>query len=152
MKIYIDKDVFNFLQSKAKAYIETPNDTLRRLFGLDSNIKSEEVFSTENINRKKSPKTNLNELIRVNLICDGQKLYFLDYKSNRVENEFAIVTNNKLKYKGSLYSMSNLAQRLLVENEYKDTKVRGPKHWETEEGITIMELWAKYLKNKENKL
>ena len=54
LKIEIDEEVFAYLQSRAVAFVEKPNDTLRRIFSLN---KTKSMYTGTNakisIKRKK---------------------------------------------------------------------------------------------------
>ena len=59
-----------------------------------------------------------------------------------VEGCEATVTGKGLVHNGKVYSMSDLAQRLLTRHGYKKTAVRGPAHWFTKQGRSIKDLWG----------
>ena len=159
--IEIDTDVFTYLQKHARPFVDTPNSTLRRLLGIDvsaSQVKKkslplldadlEELLTknpTATAKRTKAPKANLELLIQKGFIRNGQKLYLIDYQGNRIQNASVSITGTDLIYNDQRYSMSNLAQELLIQMGFKSKSVRGPTHWITDEGNSIKDLWQQYL-------
>lgn len=159
--IEIDTDVFTYLQKHARPFVDTPNSTLRRLLGIDvstSQVKKkslplldadlEELLAknlTAPAKRTKAPKANLELLIQKGFIQNGQKLYLIDYQGNRIQTASASITGADLIYNDQRYSMSNLAQELLIQMGFKSESVRGPAHWITDEGNSIKDLWQQYL-------
>lgn len=153
-KIEIDSEVFAFLQSKAIAFVEQPNDTLRRLLGIDNrqlythmNMMQMSKIGGETDKKKKGPRTDLKRLVQAGLLKEGQVLFMHDYKGNKIAGKEAIVSNGKLLYEGKEDSMSKIAQKLLVEAGYAKTFVRGPIFWKNEEGISVKSLWTRYQSN-----
>jgi len=43
--------------------------------------------------------------------------------------------------------MSKLAKRLLKREGYESNSVRGPAHWFTEDGVSIKDIWDRFLDN-----
>lgn len=144
-KIEIDDEVFAYLQSKAIAYVETPNITLRRLFILDQKATQPLQFG-ESIVRRKKPKANMLALIEAGLLEEGQQLIFKDYQERGISDGKAIIYGKLLKYNGKPYSMSKLAKQLLQKQGYESDQVRGPAFWFTSDGISIMDIWKRYQK------
>ena len=148
-RIEIDDAVFKHLQSKAFAFVETPNDTLKRLLGIADNRQSSipvNGTSTPKLGRK--PKASLGRMIRAGLIGNGQKLILHDYQSRPVPNAVAYVAGDGIFAsldRKRLYSMSDLAQELLKKQGYESQSVRGPSHWYTEDGRSITQIWEEYL-------
>lgn len=152
--IQIDSEVFAFLQSQAIPFVEKPNDTLRRLLGIDDNkvkYRKELIhmsqFQKDDVKPKKGPRTDLKLLVQAGLLADGQELFMHDYKGNMIDGKVAIISNDKLMYEGRPYSMSELARKLLHDEGYKPTHVRGPLFWKNEEGISVKSLWTRYQSN-----
>ena len=147
-QIEIDDEVFAYLQSKAVAFVETPNLTLRRLFQLDKPVqRSTTQKVTSGKSGRKKPKANLSTLISNGLLEEGQPLFLVDYQHNKLTQYRAVVNGTALKWEGRSYSMSELAKKLLQQEGYSSNSVRGPAHWCTEEGVTIKELWQQHLKS-----
>ncbi|WPL19823.1 hypothetical protein Thiowin_04968 [Thiorhodovibrio winogradskyi] len=145
-QIEIDDEVFGYLQSQARAFVDTPNLTLRRLFQLEKNPpKPAVVAPSQQKTRKKLPKANLLALISSGLLQDGQSVFLVDYQDNKLTQYRAVIAGSSLKWHGQTYSMSDLAQELLKKEGYSSTSVRGPTHWCTDDGITIKTLWQQYL-------
>lgn len=160
--IKIDSDVFAFLEKHAKPFVDTPNSTLRRLLGIDRDITSVKPRSLTRTleeeldglrakskvlthNRSKAPKTNLESLARAGLIRNGEKLYLIDYKGNRVQKVQAVVSGNHLIYNGRPYSMTGIAKGELAKLGFRSKDVRGPAHWVTVRGKSVKDLWQQYL-------
>lgn len=148
-RIDVDDSVFAYLQSKAIAFVETPNDTLRRLFDIDPGKKavaSRQVVGTAKFPRK--PKASLGRLIKAGLISNGQKLFLHDYQGRPVPNAVAYVGGDGVfssLERNRLYSMSDLAQDLLKKQGYTSDSVRGPAHWYTDTGRSISEIWEEHI-------
>jgi hypothetical protein len=149
-RIDIDDAVFTHLQSKAVAFVETPNDTLRRLLGIDVVVKS-----TSNTTRlvgggkmERKPKASLGKMIQAGLLKNGQKLVLHDYQGRQVPNAVAYVGGDGIFAnldRKRLYSMSDLAQELLKKQGYQSDSVRGPAHWYAEDGRSVSEIWESHL-------
>lgn len=143
-RIDVDDDVFKHLQSNAIAYVESPNDTLRRLLGLQPRRAS--ISRTPPLTRR--PKASLGRLIAAGLITNGQKLFLHDYQGRRVQDAVAYVGGDGVfpsLDRKRLCSMSDLAAELLKKTGYKADAVRGPSHWRTEDGRSITEIWDAHL-------
>jgi hypothetical protein len=153
-KIDIDDEVFAYLQARAQPFVDTPNTTLRRLLGVGSASRGKEMtvgdpeldaLLAESMalatKRSKAPKADLHELVERGVLRNGQKLYLIDYKGNRLKKLGALVSGSSLIFEGKRYSMSNLATELLQREGFTSKAVRGPTHWVTEEGKTIKQLW-----------
>ena len=147
LKIEIDEEVFAYLQSRAVAFVEKPNDTLRRIFGLNKNKSMYTGANTKPSIKRKKRKTDINELIRAGLLNDGQRVHFRDYGGNKLKNSDTNISPSGILYQGKTYAMSEIAKLLLNQAGYTTSSVRGPAHCFTENGISIKNLWDKYLKN-----
>lgn len=153
--IQVDAEVFAVLQKSAKPFVDTPNTTLRRLLGVDSEAPSGRASSANEelealleesleSQRTKAPKANLRTLIRAGYLREGERLHLVDYKGERVPNCEALVSGASLIFKGQSYTMSNLAQELLVKVGFKSTSVRGPSHWVTSKNVSVTALWQQF--------
>jgi len=151
--IEIDDEVFGYLQSKAIPFVETPNLTLRRIFGLNS-ITAKSKALTPTIEqtqrkrhvRKKQPKTDLPKLIQAGLLQEGQTLYLHDYQGKRISSYDSTISGKNLLWNNELFSMSELAKECLKKEGFSSESVRGPAHWFNSDGISVKELWGQYLK------
>src|SRR5690606_3009250 len=94
--------------------------------------------------RMKQRKVDLYTLQQAGLISKGQTLHLRDYKGKPVEGGRAEVILNKLVWSGKRYSMSALASKLLMKHGYRAESVRGPAHWYTEDGMSVLDLWRQY--------
>src|SRR5688572_13098614 len=91
-RIDIDDQVFKHLQANAVAFVETPNDTIRRLLGIDPAESSTSSVRTAGIRKlDRKPKASLGKLVRAGVVKIGQRLYLHDYRGNRIEGAEAIV-------------------------------------------------------------
>jgi Mor family transcriptional regulator len=160
--IKIDNDVFAHLQKHARPFVDTPNSTLRRLLNIDvavsaasqknstpSAVTELDELLAESLaaasSRSKAPKADLEALVKMDFLQNGQKLYLVDYQGNRVQKLVAVISGGDVIYNNQRYSMSNLAQELLASIGFKSNSVRGPAHWVTEEGKSIKQLWQQHL-------
>jgi hypothetical protein len=153
--IQVDAEVFAVLQKNAKPFLDTPNTTLRRLLGVDREAPSGKASSADEelealledslaSQRTKAPKANLKTLIRAGYLREGERLHLVDYQGKRVPNCEAMVSGASLTFKGQSYTMSNLAQELLVKVGFKSTSVRGPSHWVTSKNLSVTALWQQF--------
>ena len=153
-KIDIDDEVYEHLQRNAIPFEDhEPNDTIRRLlFGQGSPGQVTELGrntlavskATANLG-KKGPKANLPELVNAGLLAEGQLLFLIDYRGKRLSHNEAKIDGRKLLIDGINFSMSSLAKNLLQHHGYTSDSVRGPAHWVTENGESIMDIWQRYL-------
>jgi len=94
---------------------------------------------------RKARRVTLQELVDAGLVRDGQTL-FLFYNRRIGDEQVQIVASlNKLKYKknGKLYTSSDLALKLLQELGLIGSdriSIRGPLHWQTEDGKILNDL------------
>ena len=135
-----------YLQNKAIAFVESPNDTLRRLFGISQT--STPTKKTVSPSKRKMRKTNLTELNNAGLLKDGQKLFFQDYQGHKYSEYDVTLSRNSLVWNGNSYSMSDLAKILLKKHGYESDSVRGPLFWYTDDGVSIKDLWSQYNSNR----
>jgi len=147
--IEIDEEVFTYLQSKAIPYKEiNPNMTLRRLFHLNATSPSEggeKSKATNTAGKKRKPRTHLNTLVQASLLREGQTLFLHDYQNNKVDGYEATISGDRLLWNKKPYSMSKLAEIGLKEIGFTSNAVRGPSHWLTSDGISIEEIWNRFL-------
>ncbi|HPR90092.1 MAG TPA: hypothetical protein PLD93_01525 [Synergistaceae bacterium] len=151
--IEIDEEVFKYLQSHALPFVETPNDTLRRLFGVNkTRSDSEKPIAVRPVSfRMKRQKTRLSQLTKSGVLREGQKLILHDHRKNPVPGIEAFIRGDRLEWKGSTYSMTALAKKHLREIcHYQSPEVQGPAHWYTEANERVFDLWKKYLEENEN--
>lgn len=141
--IQIDDEVFTYLQNNALAYVEnTPNKTLRRLFGLDNKLSiSKKGFKTH----RKGPRTSLKELVAAGILKNGQDLHMCDYQKRLIPEVTAKIDGNHLLFRNEYYSMSQLAKIILNKQGYSSNEFRGPVFWYTSDNINIRTLWDNYL-------
>ena len=151
LKIKIDQETDSFLESQSKNFDETRNMTIKRLLNIGGSKVSSEVIEKQEITRKKKmPKTSLRTLVANGYLNNGEKLYFRDYQKSNKNNYEAILSNNKIKFNGTDYSMSALAKQLLKTDGHKSGAVAGPRHWCNKDGVSVSTLWKQYLKSKSN--
>jgi hypothetical protein len=154
--IEVDDEVFAFLQKHGF------NLALRKLLeinGMATSAKPEVLTHTANEeldrrlpdnkklvnNRSRAQQADLEVLARAGLVRNGEKLYLIDYKGNRVPKVQAVISGKHLIYNGRPYSMSKLAKEELAKIGFESKSARGPAHWVTEEGKSIRDLWQQYL-------
>lgn len=159
--IEVDDMVYRHIQSQAIPFEEpSPNDTLKRLFGLKHQQPKEErkeslddfvnrLVREAPATRTKAPKAKLSELIRRGLLAEDETISLVDYSGNRISTGTAHVAGSQLRYEGRQYSMSELARILLNKHGYQSQSVRGPAHWVTSNGKSIKDLWNQYQRRKE---
>jgi len=157
--IEIDELVYQYIQSQAIPFEEkTPNDTLVRLFGLKRGADTTEQHKEKSLDeivqgllnaapkkKKRKRSTDLAELVASGIVSKDEKLSFVDYTGAMIELNAATIMGKNLLYKGVVFSMSKLAEKLLKEHGYSSDSIRGPVHWVTSTGETIWVLWEKYL-------
>ena len=147
--IRIDNEVYTYLQKKAIAFEENPNDALRRIFNLNP-VNTPQKPAPDHINNSrkpnKQPKTNLHDLISSGVLSEGQKLIF-QHGTKSLPEYTATISGKCLIWKGNRYSMSELAGKALETIGLDGTSVRGPLFWFTEDGKSIKDIWEQYLRN-----
>ena len=153
--IDIDEELYAYLQLRAKAFEETPNDTIKRLLDIFKPImpiqKSEVKaappvdLSYQSNGSSKKAKVNLPLMIREGILTKGQRVIFQDYRGTQYPDYDVTLHDSGLVWKGKQYSMSELAGMFLKELNHSSKFVRGPIFWLTEDGKTISELWNDYL-------
>jgi hypothetical protein len=161
--ITIDDEVFAFLQKNAKPFVDSPNSTMRRLFGIQGNGETHEsqaadldpldsLYDEPMVGRhRKAPKADLKALIQAGLLQNREKLHLVDYQGKRVKAYEALVAGARLEFQGEHYTMSNLAQQLLKKVGFKSDNVRGPKFWVTAKNVSIENLWRQFLEKRAKK-
>lgn len=154
--IQIDEEVFAHLQSHAVPLIDTPNATIRRLLGMDRASTSgakEPDRAPQAVRRsgRKQASASLATLVGVSVLTSGETLRLVDYRGESVSGSDASIRGNELVWNGQPYSMSRLARILLTRQGYVSTDVRGPRHWVTASGTSILELWETYLEDKSDR-
>lgn len=146
VQIAIDDQVFAEIQRRAVVYVDKePNDTLRRLLGLDAKptapIATRTATPTARRGRREQ-KVQLSALVAAGLLKRGETLTCVDYSGQPIATGTAEVgTGNKLVRHGRRSSMSALAIELLRHAGHLVDVARGPAHWRTAEGKTVLELW-----------
>ena len=142
--IEIDDEVFAYLQKVAIPFVETmPYMTIRRLFKLNGEVTSPHDAKMEK--GRKQPKTSLPDLVRCNVLKEGQPLFLRDYQKKRIEGYEATISGKELLWKGEPLSMSDLAKKGLKDAGFSSNSVRGPAHWYNSDGNSVKELWDLYL-------
>lgn len=145
--VFLEEDVHAHILKHAKVYVDkSESDTLRRLLSLEAPAAKPSGASAVDGDgvRLKKRKVDIWELKSAGLLSEGQTLYLHDYKGKRLEGFTAeIGPTNKLLWSGRRYSMSALASLLLQKKGYAADSVRGPAHWYTERGESVLKLWQK---------
>ena len=109
--IEIDDEVYACLQGKALAYETVPNDTLRRLFGLSQTALGasdepkplapeapREIRTPRRTGRQRN--ANLSELVSHGFLREGQFLFLIDYRGNRLSKYRAPIKGSHLEWEG----------------------------------------------------
>lgn len=151
--IPVDAETYAFLSGFAKARGQTLGEAVRTLADLEVRQGSEGIRAIRPKQSRpngRKPKTRLDALKKTGVLKDGQTVYLYDFRGQRVEGGEATIRGERLVFENKRYSMSRLAALLLQNEGYKADNVRGPAHWYTVEGISLMELWEKYLKSEDD--
>jgi hypothetical protein len=144
--IKIDNEVYSYLQKKAIAFEEEPNDVLRRILGLNQVNASQKQLPTPREKPRKQLITNLKDLIREGILAEGQRLVFR-HSGKKLTEYTATISGKNLTWNGEHYSMSKLAGMALETIGLDGKSVRGPIFWFTEGGKSIKDLWELYLQS-----
>lgn len=145
--IEIDDHVYAYLQKRAVAFEEDPNDVLCRLFGLHQVGTPQKPLPAHikaPIKPHKQTITNLKDLVSDSVLSEGQKLIFR-HSGKKFPDYTATISDKRLIWQGKRYSMSDLAGIALETIGLDGKSVRGPSFWFTEDGKSIKELWEQYL-------
>jgi hypothetical protein len=135
----------------------TFNAAMRRILGIDvggTPAAPIDIPATPSIapvqlstfDRTRARKAELEVLVQAGLLRPRQTLFLIDYQGQRIPNAEALLSGSMLEFKGRHFSMSALARELLQQHGYKSEAVRGPAHWATEDGLTIKDLWERFLR------
>lgn len=155
--IQIDDEIFGLLEKNAKAFVDSPNSTLRRLLGLETSrpltakepkadYELDELLRESMAARRiKAPKANLKTLVEAGLLVEGEPLHLVDYQGKRIGHFKAVVAGGFLQFNGRHYTMSNLATELLKKVGFQSDSVRGPSHWVNANDISVTDLWQQLL-------
>jgi hypothetical protein len=147
-QIAVDDQVFAELQRRAVVYVDKePNDTLRRVLGLGGAAAAPAaqrptLAGPPTRAGRRQQKVQLSALVAAGLLTRGERLVCVDYSGQPIASGGAEVgTGNKLVRGGRRYSMSALAIELLRQAGHAVEVARGPAHWQTAGGKTVLELW-----------
>jgi len=115
------------------------------LYKLREPPTAESITSTKAEERKTvAGKVTFQELTNAGLAKDGQILRFYHTRLFNDEQAQIVTSFNELKYKadGKLYSVSELAKKLLIKYGFKHDQhaVAGPKYWKTDDGNLLDNL------------
>jgi hypothetical protein len=90
----------------------------------------------------KARKVTLQELVDARLVRNGQTLYFFHGRLFKDEQAEIVANQNKLKYKGELYSISEIAKIIDIKLGLKHDEhgVAGPIYWQTDDGRLLHDL------------
>lgn len=161
--IEIDDELYAFIEGHASGFAATPNTVLRGLLGLDS-VENSSTPGDSGPRRGFSPprpggpgrrgfpggrppraprrrRASLEKLVEAGLLKNGQKLLLRDFQGRPVPGAEAVVEDGRLNFRGRACAMSSLAGELLGQRGYTSPAFRGPRHWFTEDGQSILELW-----------
>lgn len=154
----VDDEVFAALEKRARPFVDTPNSTLRRILRLDPRkpmdvrgttahrgvemeaLLDEATFGARGA-RRRAAKVDLEVLVRRRTLRDGDRLWLVDFRGERVGRHEAVLDSGRLRFGGKLHSMSSLARRLLAGAGITRGNVRGPAHWADAKGRTVLQLW-----------
>jgi hypothetical protein len=143
-RIKIDNEVYAYLQKKAIAFEENPNNVLRRILGLNQVNAPQKQLSAPPERPRKQSVTNLKALIREGVIAEGQQLFFRNGEK-KLPKYTATISGKNLIWNGKRYSMSALAGMALETIGRKGDAVRGPLFWFTEDEKSVHDLWENFL-------
>lgn len=158
--IEIDAEVFRYLKEHLEPFVDkTPNDVLRRLFALPTApgtaprrasdatrpVDSVPSPSRQRSARKRQAKAQLSVLVENGVLRNGETLTLQDYRRTPVKGSQAKVMTGALHWNGASYSMSELASQLLQKEGYVAEAVRGPAHWVNGDGVSVSQLWERYM-------
>jgi len=90
----------------------------------------------------KARNVTLQELVDAHLVRNGQTLSFFHGSVFKDEQAEIVANQNKLKYKGKLYSISEIAKIIDIKLGLKHDEhgVAGPKYWRTDDGRLLHDL------------
>jgi len=159
-QILVDDAVYAAIARQALPFVDRePNDTLRRLLGVAAapsvdDAGGQRVAATSGgataatrpaagpRRGRRVPRVRLSALVADGWLTRGQPLVCVDSSGTPVPGGGATVgTGNKLVRNGQWYSMSRLAIELLRAAGHEIEAARGPAHWRTADGRTLLELW-----------
>jgi hypothetical protein len=151
--IEVDEQVYAELQRRALAFVERePNETLRRLLGVGASPgavvppvpgAARPAAGAPGPRRgRREQKVQLSALVAAGLLKRGEWVACVDFAGEPIPGgEAEVGTGNKLVMQGRRYSMSGLAIELLRKAGHAVDVARGPVHWRTAGGKTVLTLW-----------
>jgi hypothetical protein len=150
VQISVDDVVYAEIQRRAVPFVDKePNDTLRRVLGIDTPVPALTAAPARTVTPRRGQreqKVQLSALVAAGLLVRGERLACVDYGGQPVPGGVAEVgTGNKLVMNGRHYSMSGLALELLRQAGHTVEVARGPAHWRTAGGKTVLTLWKEHV-------
>jgi len=129
-------------KSKIWSTLELPSDPFMSSSATFSGGRTTKPPIEGKDGRKPAGRVTFQDLIAEGLVRDGQTLYFYYKRLFQDEQAVIIAASNKLKYKNVHYSVSDLAQELIVKHGGRQQPhgVQGPKFWKNEDGLLLDDL------------
>jgi hypothetical protein len=166
-QIEVDDRVYAEIARRALPFVDRePNDTLRRVLGVSDapqdGAAGEGGGDPTAAGAARAPepagrarlaaagprrgqrvaRVQLSALVADGWLTRGESLICVDASGTPVPGGVATVgTGNKLVRDGQWYSMSRLAIELLRAAGHQVDGARGPAHWRTADGRTLLDLW-----------
>lgn len=130
----------------------TFNDALRRILikqsvleisGRNADVSDllRDELNNNSFARKRAPRADLQQLVKLGKLKEGQRLYFVDYRGNLDKDVYASISGQDIIFEGHHYSMTALARNFLQKSGYVGGAVRGPAHWALQDGSRVCDIW-----------
>lgn len=139
----MDDRVYAYLSKYAK-FFSSPdlNHVLRRLLNVDREPNPTDTTSI-------ASNVDMLSLIKDGKIQNGDRLYFRCKRGKLTRPYIAVVLDNKLRFGGKLYSMSELTDFIFKSESIHSCEGDAPfsNYWYTDDGISVQELWENLIKS-----
>ncbi|MGW4682368.1 restriction system modified-DNA reader domain-containing protein [Micromonospora taraxaci] len=138
--IRVDDEVYALLQSKAEAFVDTPNTVLRRLLNLDGSVAASAEGPANRAHVKPAPSTKLARLLAEGIIDADEHLVW-DRRNQGKQHDAWITDDGRLRlHDGSLHDTPSSAARHVAGYE-----VNGWKAWQRQrDGKALSDIWLEH--------
>jgi hypothetical protein len=138
--IRVDDEVYALLQSRAEAFVDTPNTVLRRLLNLTGSVADPVEGPARRADVKPASSTKLARLLADGILVADERLVW-DRRNQGKQHEARLTSDGRLRLPdGSLHDTPSSAARHVAGYE-----VNGWKAWQRQrDGKSLSDIWAEH--------
>ncbi|WP_112669117.1 restriction system modified-DNA reader domain-containing protein [Micromonospora saelicesensis] len=138
--IRVDDEVYALLQSKAQAFVDTPNTVLRRLLSLTGSVADSVEGPARRTDVKPASSNKLARLLADGILVVDERLVW-DRRNQGKQHEAWLTNDGRLRLRdGSLHDTPSSAARHVAGYE-----VNGWKAWQRQrDGKPLSDIWAEH--------